>query len=80
MLPRIERARPRPFACLATATAVAIVVMALVSGCAGSGPFDEARRTTEYVGAFTGRFVDGLPLYRLPPIDVVGTRRSADAD
>jgi len=33
-----------------------------------------------YVGVFTGEFVDGLPLYRLPTIEVIGTRRSADKD
>jgi hypothetical protein len=29
-----------------------------------------------YVGVFTGEFVDGLPLYRLPAIEVVGSRSS----
>jgi hypothetical protein len=34
-----------------------------------------------YVGVFTGEFVDGLPLYRLPTIDVTGSRtRSSDVD
>jgi hypothetical protein len=31
-----------------------------------------------YVGVFTGEFVDGLPLYRLPTIEVVGSRRSIE--
>ena len=35
---------------------------------------------TPYVGVFTGEFVGGVPLYRLPTIEVVGTRRSADQD
>jgi hypothetical protein len=31
-----------------------------------------------YVGVFTGEFVNGLPLYRLPTIEVVGSRRSVE--
>jgi hypothetical protein len=33
-----------------------------------------------YVGVFTGEYVDGLPLYRLPTIEVVGSRRSVEKD
>jgi hypothetical protein len=29
-----------------------------------------------YVGVFTGEFVDGKPLYRLPAIEIVGSRSS----
>ena len=29
-----------------------------------------------YVGVFTGEFVDGKPLYRFPPIEIVGSRSS----
>jgi hypothetical protein len=32
-----------------------------------------------YVGVFTGELVDGLPLYRLPSIEVVGSRKRLDA-
>lgn len=32
-----------------------------------------------YVGVFTGEFVDGLPLYRFPTIEVVGWRTRAGA-
>jgi hypothetical protein len=55
---------------------LAIVAFALgIAGCA-SAP----TATTAYVGEFTGEFVDGMPLYRLPAIEVVGTRRSVDKD
>ena len=27
-----------------------------------------------YVGVFTGEFVDGMPLYRFPAIEIVGSR------
>lgn len=30
------------------------------------------------VGSFTGEYVDGVPVYRLPPIDVVGSRTALD--
>jgi hypothetical protein len=54
----------------------AIVVLALaIAGCA-SAP----TATSAYVGIFTGEFVDGVPLFRFPAIEVVGTRRSADKD
>ena len=53
-----------------------IVAFALgIVGCA-SAP----TTTTAYVGEFTGEFVDGVPLYRFPAIEVVGTRRSVDKD
>ncbi len=32
--------------------------------------------TTENTAVFTGTFVDGMPLYRLPPIDVVEYRKA----
>jgi len=55
---------------------LAIVAFALgIAGCA-SAP----TATTAYVGEFTGEFVDGVPLYRFPAIEVVGTRRSVDMD
>ncbi len=57
-------------------TRLAIVAFALgIAGCA-SAPTG----TTAYVGEFTGEFVDGVPIYRFPAIEVVGTRRSVDKD
>ena len=32
------------------------------------------------VGAFTGEYVDGKPLYRFPPIYIVGLRSSVGSD
>ena len=32
--------------------------------------------STENTAVFTGTYVDGMPLYRLPPIDVVEYRKS----
>ena len=44
----------------------------------GSGGIALSSPTTEapYVGVFAGEFVDGLPLYRFPSIQVVGSRRT----
>ena len=54
--------------------AVAVLAVLALAGCA------TAPATAQpYVGEFTGQYVDGLPLYRLPAIEVVGTRRGADA-
>ena len=48
----------------------ALVLLALgLGGCAGQPP------KPPYFGVFTGEFVDGLPLYRLPAIEVVGSRQ-----
>ena len=55
---------------------LAVVAFALgIAGCA-SAP----TATTAYVGEFTGEFVDGVPLYGFPAIEVVGTWRSMDKD
>jgi hypothetical protein len=60
--------------------AVAAVLVAGLAGCA-TGPASPADKrspeTVPYVGAFTGEYVDGKPLYRFPTIEVVGTRRAA---
>ena len=32
------------------------------------------------VGVFTGEFVDGIPLYRFPPILVIGSRTGVASD
>jgi len=73
---RIARiARPR-FARYGRAACVALAIA--IAGCASVGDPSAGRRS--YVGVFTGDFVDGLPLYRLPSITVVGTRDGPAAD
>jgi len=51
--------------------AVAATAAVALAACAAPGrpPGDDA-----YVGVFTGEYVDGVPLYRLPPVEVVGFR------
>ena len=60
------------------ACAMGIVVLAGLVGCASQlkSPAD----ATPYVGVFTGEFVDGLPLYRFPTVEVVGSRRALAPD
>ena len=48
--------------------AVAAVLVLALAGCA------ELTTRPPYVGEFTGEYVDGKPLYRLPSIEVVGYR------
>jgi len=55
--------RPR-----ASALDVAVPLALLVAGCA------ELAHRPPYEGVFTGEYVDGRPLYRLPSIHVVGRR------
>jgi hypothetical protein len=63
------------------AFAVAALVLGGLAACASDPaltnhpPSDAA----PYVGAFTGEFVDGKPLYRLPSIEIVGSRSSLGA-
>ena len=63
-----------------TAIAVWTMLAFALAGCAagmGSNPGTPANEPVTYVGVFTGEIVDGMPLYRFPPIYVVGSRRSA---
>ena len=53
---------------------VALLIVAL-AGCASGLPPRGSSSPPAYVGVFTGEFVDGLPLYRLPTIEVIGSRR-----
>lgn len=62
--------------------ALAFLCVAL-AGCAAelaSRPGNPPSEVAPYVGVFTGEFVDGKPLYRLPSILVVGSRLSVRSD
>ena len=55
---------------------VALLLVGL-AGCASQlTPNRPPADAAPYVGVFTGEFVDGKPLYRFPPIEVVGSRSS----
>jgi hypothetical protein len=57
--------------------AVALLIVGL-AGCASEltpRPSRPPPDAAPYVGVFTGEFVDGKPMYRLPTIEVVGSRR-----
>jgi hypothetical protein len=57
--------------------AVEIALVLGLAGCAGelrSKPSSSPLEAAPYVGVFTGEFVDGRPLYRFPPILVIGSR------
>jgi len=53
------------------ALAAAVVLIAGLAGCAST-----AAPKADYVGVFTGEYVDGRPLYRFPTIEVVGLRNA----
>ena len=59
---------------------VGFAAAAGLAGCASepaSGPHHRSPTdAAPYVGVFTGEYVDGLPLYRFPRIEVVGSRSS----
>jgi hypothetical protein len=57
--------------------AVATALVLGLAGCAagpGPKPTSSHLEVAPYVGVFTGEFVDGRPLYRFPPILVIGSR------
>ena len=77
MYPRNLQAEHRTDARTAFATAVFLIVG--LAGCASEltpRPNRPPADAAPYVGVFTGEFVDGKPLYRLPTIEVVGSRSS----
>ena len=59
-------------------TTISVLIILGLVGCASeiSPTLSSPTTETPYVGVFTGEFVDGLPLYRFPSIQVVGSRRS----
>jgi hypothetical protein len=80
-MPSRRHRSTRSFATGAAATLAALVGLAL-AGCAsvpGDAPSPSPPATAPYVGIFTGRFVDGKPLYRFPTIEVTGSRSVAGA-
>jgi len=63
--------------------AVATALVLGLAGCAaalGPKPSSSPLEAAPYVGVFTGEFVDGRPLYRFPPILVIGSRNSVEPD
>jgi hypothetical protein len=63
--------------------AFATVLVLGLAGCAaepGREPGDGTSEQPRYAGVFTGEFVDGKPLYRLPAILVIGSRSSVGPD
>jgi hypothetical protein len=63
--------------------AVAVAVILGLAGCAaelGPKPSSSPLEAAPYVGVFTGEFVDGKPLYRFPPILIIGSRSSVGPD
>ena len=63
---------------LAYLMAAALIASAAVSTLRSTAPerAPDASARSPMVGVFTGEFVNGVPVYRLPPIAVVGRRES----
>lgn len=58
------------------ALAASTLLIIGLAGCASDLAPRTPTDTAPYVGVFTGEFVDGKPLYRLPAIEIVGSRSS----
>jgi len=60
--------------------AIATFLVLGLTGCAAADlkgrPSSLPAEDSSYVGVFTGEYIDGKPLYRFPPILVVGSRNS----
>ena len=64
---------------LAIGTWLSVVALVLFVAYVPMGSTEKTQptpTTTDNTAVFTGTFVDGMPLYRLPPIDVVGYRKA----
>src|SRR5437867_3778212 len=63
-----------------TALVIAVLITAAVpvAACEKADPVEVASASgdTRGAGAFTGEFVNGAPVYRLPAINVVGRRQA----
>lgn len=71
------------FALAAASVAIAAALVVGLTGCAvklGAEPGSPPLAAAPYVGVFTGQFVDGRPLYRLPSILVIGSRSVVGPD
>ena len=81
MYPRNLQVEHRTYARNALAAGTLLIVG--LAGCASEltpRPNRPPANAARYVGVFTGEFVDGKPLYRLPTIHVVGSRSSIGPD
>ena len=58
--------------------AVAALLIVGLAGCAEltQRPVNPSSEAVPYIGVFTGEYVDGKPLFRFPPIHVLGSRSS----
>jgi hypothetical protein len=63
--------------------AIATLLVLALAGCAGGlggSQSGSAAEDAPYVGVFTGDYVDGKPLFRFPPIYIVGSRSGVDSN
>jgi hypothetical protein len=61
--------------------AIATLLVLALAGCAAElrgRPDSSAVEDAPNVGVFTGDYVDGKPLFRFPPIHIVGSRIGVD--
>ena|SRR5438552_6715590 len=60
---------------LLVVTLIATATLGTLAEAADSRPTSEARATAQPIGDFTGEYVNGTPVYRLPPVIVVASRK-----
>jgi hypothetical protein len=72
---KLQRERPDARALYAI---VGALLIAGLAGCATeqTPTGSSSTEAPPYIGVFTGEFVEGKPLYRFPPMEVVGSRSS----
>ena len=62
-------------AALVTIVLIATSVPAAAAETTVSQPPIKTSTESQNVGVFTGKFVDGMPVYQLPPLNVIGHRK-----
>lgn len=63
----------------ATATLLALTSSAIAAEAVAPASSTASQSGTKMTGVFTGQYVDGMPVYRLPPIEVIAKRKTRPA-
>jgi hypothetical protein len=64
---------------LLVVTLIATAALGASAEAADSRPTGTAPATAQLIGSFTGEYVNGAPVYRLPPVIVVASRKAEQA-
>ena len=76
MVPNADHRRLISVQLMTPLVVIATAVLGAAADATGLWPTGEERAQAQMVGVFTGEFVNGAPVYRLPPVIVVASRKA----